>query len=204
MFCAGLPILCNTGILGRIYLCSGSHPKIQHTELNMPIRDIILPEFDREMATTRKTLERVPEGKSDWKPHDKSMSLGRLAGHLAELPGLGARAIELESLDFSPQGAPPRQPFVMDSRKALLEVFDKNVANTRAGLAGASDEALMKSFTLSSGGKELFKMPKIAVVRSMVVNHVIHHRGQLSVYLRLNDVAVPSIYGPSADENPFA
>jgi uncharacterized damage-inducible protein DinB len=173
-------------------------------ELDMPIRDMILPEFDREMATTRKTLERVPEGKSDWKPHDKSMSLGRLAGHLAELPGLGARAIELESLDFRPPGAPPRQPFVMDSRKALLEVFDKNVANTRAGLAAASDEALMKSFTLSSGGKELFKMPKIAVVRSMVVNHVIHHRGQLSVYLRLNNVPVPSIYGPSADENPFA
>jgi uncharacterized damage-inducible protein DinB len=132
------------------------------------------------------------------------MTLGRLAGHLAELPGLGARAIELESLDFRPPGAPPRQPFVMDSRKALLEVFDKNVANTRAGLADASDEALMKSFTLSSGGKELFKMPKIAVVRSMVVNHVIHHRGQLSVYLRLNNVPVPSIYGPSADENPFA
>jgi uncharacterized damage-inducible protein DinB len=173
-------------------------------ELDMPIRDMILPEFDREMATTRKTLERVPEGKSDWKPHDKSMSLGRLAGHLAELPGLGARAIELESLDFRPPGAPPRQPFVMDSRKALLEVFDKNVANTRAGLAAASDEALMKSFTLINGGKELFKMPKIAVVRALVVNHVIHHRGQLSVYLRLNDVAVPSIYGPSADENPFA
>ena len=177
---------------------------MQHTEIDMPIRDMILPEFDREMATTRKTLERVPEGKSDWKPHDKSMSLGRLAGHLAELPGLAARAMELESLDFRPPGAPPRQPLVMSSRNSLLETFDQNVASARAGIAGASDEQMMKTFTLSSGGKELFKMPKLAVVRGLIVNHVIHHRGQLTVYLRLNDVPVPSIYGPSADENPFA
>jgi uncharacterized damage-inducible protein DinB len=173
-------------------------------EIDMPIRDMILPEFDREMAITRKTLERVPEGKPDWKPHDKSMSLGRLAGHLAELPGLGARALELDSLDFRPPGAAPREPLVMSSRNSLLETFDQNVAKVHAGLAGASDEHLMKTFTLASGGKELFKMPKIAVIRALVVNHVIHHRGQLSVYLRLNNVLVPSIYGPSADENPFA
>lgn len=169
----------------------------------MPIRDTILPEFDNEMAITRKTLERVPEGKSDWAPHEKSMKMGRLAGHLAELPGLAVRAIELDSLDFQPPGAPPRVPFVMTSQQGLLEVFDKNVTNARAAIAGASDEHLAKTWSLQAGGKELFKLPRAAVLRMLILNHVIHHRGQLSVYLRLNNVPVPSIYGPSADENPF-
>jgi uncharacterized damage-inducible protein DinB len=91
----------------------------------------------------------------------------------------------------------------MTSRSSLLEIFDRNVASARTAIAGAGDDHLMKTFTLSSGGKELFKMPRLAVLRGLIVNHVIHHRGQLSVYLRLNDVPVPSIYGPSADENPF-
>ncbi|MGB0035256.1 MAG: DinB family protein [Candidatus Acidiferrales bacterium] len=169
----------------------------------MAIRDSILPEFDNEMAITRKTLERVPEGKSNWAPHEKSMKMGRLAGHLAELPSLAVRTIELDSLDFQPAGAPPRVPFVMSSRKGLLETFDKNVASARAAIAGASDEHLAKPWSLQIGGKELFKLPRAAVLRTLILNHVIHHRGQLSVYLRLNNVPVPSIYGPSADENPF-
>jgi uncharacterized damage-inducible protein DinB len=166
----------------------------------MAIRDAILPEFTQEMATARKTLERVPEDKPDWAPHPRSMKMGRLAGHIAELPGLITTALSQESLDFRPPGAPPRVPYVMTTREALLQGFDKNVAAASAAIAGASDEALMKPFTLSAGGKVIFTLPRVAVVRSFVMNHVIHHRGQLSVYLRMNEVPVPSIYGPSADE----
>src|ERR1700676_64648 len=166
----------------------------------MAIRDVFLPEFSHEMATARKTLERVPEGKSDWVPHPRSMKMGRLAGHIAELPGLVIAALGRESMDFRPPGAPPRVPYVMTTREELLQAFDKNVAAASAAIAGASDEDLMKTFTLSAGGKVIFSLPRLAALRGFVQNHVIHHRGQLSVYLRLNDVPVPSIYGPSADE----
>ncbi len=166
----------------------------------MAIRDAFLPEFDHEMAVTRKTLERVPEGISDWKPHDKSMTIGRLAGHIAELNSLVPIAMERELLDFRAPGAPPRQPNIMSSRVKLLEDFDKNVAAARAAIAQTSDDQLMKIFTLQSAGKTIIALPRVAVLRGFVLNHIIHHRGQLSVYLRLNDVPVPSIYGPSADE----
>ena len=170
----------------------------------MAIRDALLPEFDQEMATTRKTLERVPEGKPDWKPHDKSMTMGRLAGHCAELPAFVNMALGGDSFDLRPAGAAPRQPLVMSSRAQLLETFDKNVAAAREALSKASDEDLMKTWTLLAGGQKLMSMPRIGVVRGFALNHLIHHRGQLSVYLRLNNAPVPSIYGPSADENPFA
>jgi uncharacterized damage-inducible protein DinB len=166
----------------------------------MAIRDAFLPEFDHEMGTTRKTLERVPETNTDWKPHDKSMTMGRLAGHLVELPTLVPLALERESVDFRPPGAPPRQPNIMSTRKQLLEDFDKNVAAARAAIAQSSDEDLKKIFTLQAGGKTIFSLPRTAALRGFILNHIIHHRGQLSVYLRLNNVAVPSIYGPSADE----
>ena len=166
----------------------------------MAIRDAFLPEFSQEMAMSRKTLERVPEGKVEWAPHPRSMKLGRLAGHIAELPGLVTAALSQDLLDFRPPGAPPRVPYVMITREDLLRMFDKNVAASSAAIAGVSDEALMKTFTLSAGGKVIFALPRLAVLRSFVLSHVIHHRGQLSVYLRLNDVPVPSIYGPSADE----
>ncbi|HKD65106.1 MAG TPA: DinB family protein [Candidatus Acidoferrales bacterium] len=166
----------------------------------MAIRDAFLPEFDHEMGTTRKTLERVPENNTDWKPHDKSMTMGRLAGHLVELPTLVPLALQHDSIDFRPPGAPPRQPTVMSTRKQLLEDFDKNVAAARAAIAQSSDEDLKKIFTLQAGGKTIFSLPRTAALRSFILNHIIHHRGQLSVYLRLSNVAVPSIYGPSADE----
>ena len=166
----------------------------------MALSDAMLPEFDHEMATTRKTLERVPEGKPDWKPHDKSMTISRLAGHLAELPMLAVFTFQGDSFDFRAPGAPPTQPTLMTSRKQLLELFDKNVAAARAAISKASDQDLQKTWTLQSGGKTIFSMPRIAALRSMFLNHVIHHRGQLSVYLRMNNVPVPSIYGPSADE----
>src|SRR5580698_8731649 len=151
----------------------------------MAIRDALLAEFDHEMISTRQTLERVPEGKPDWAPHEKSMKMGRLAGHLAELSGWAATIINQDELDFRPVGAPPMQPMVMTSRKELLDTFDKKVAEARAALSGASDEHLMKNWKL---------------LRGFVMNHIVHHRAQLGVYLRMNDVPVPSVYGPSADE----
>ena len=166
----------------------------------MALRDGLLAQFDHEMIGTRKTLERVPEGKPDWAPHPKSMKLGRLAGHLAELPGWTAETINRDSLDIHPPGGAQFQPLVMTSRKQLLDAFDKNAAAARAALAGASDETLLGSWTLLAGGQQIFSMPRLAVVRSFVLSHIIHHRAQLGVYLRMNDVPVPSLYGPSADE----
>ena len=171
----------------------------------MAIKDALIPEFDHEMAVTRKTLERVPEDKPDYKPHEKSMSMGRLAGHLAELPGFVTMALQNDSFNIRPAGGgPSRQPVVMTSRKQLLDEFDKNVANMRDTLSKASDESLMKQWSLMAGEKTILTMPRAAVVRSFCLSHIIHHRAQLGVYLRLNNVAVPSVYGPSADENPFA
>lgn len=168
----------------------------------MAIRDGILPEFDHEIGNTRKVLERVPEGKPDYKPHEKSMPMGRLAGHLAELPGWAKETILQNSIEIR-QGDPKNVPLVMASRKQLLEEFDKRAAAGRAAIAGASDEELMKPWSLIANGKTIFTLPKIAVLRGFVMNHMIHHRAQLGVYLRLNDVPVPSIYGPSADEQVF-
>lgn len=166
----------------------------------MPISQALLPEFDHEMANTRKALERVPEDKFGWKPHEKSMTLGRLATHVAELAGWVPTTLERESLDLAPPGAPAYQPQTAGSRAELLESFDKNVAAARAVIGGAADAQWMVPWTLLVGGKTMFSMPRIAVLRGMVMNHMIHHRGQLAVYLRLNDVPVPALYGPSADE----
>jgi uncharacterized damage-inducible protein DinB len=166
----------------------------------MPIRDAMLSEFDHEMISTRQTLERVPEGKGDWTPHEKSMKMGRLAGHVAELSGWATTIINQDELDFRPVGAPPRQPVVMTSRNQLLELFDKNVAEARTAISGASDEHLLKTWTLLGGGQKIMAMPRVVFLRGFFMNHLIHHRAQLGVYLRLNDVPVPSVYGPSADE----
>ncbi len=162
----------------------------------MAIRDALLPEFDHEMATTRKTLERVPEDKFGWKPHEKSMTMGRLASHVAEMPAWGTVGVKQDSLDL----ASGYKPLDAATRAEVLAAFDKNVAEARAAIAGASDQDLMGNWSLKNGEATLMTMPKIAVVRTFVMNHVIHHRGQLSVYLRLNNAPVPSIYGPSADE----
>jgi uncharacterized damage-inducible protein DinB len=166
----------------------------------MAIRDAMLAEFDHEMISTRQTLERVPEGKPDWAPHEKSMKMGRLAGHLAELSGWAAAIIGKDELDFRPAGAAPMQPLVMTSRQQLLDTFDKKVVEARAAISGASDEHLLKTWTLLSGGKTIMAMPRVAFLRGFFMNHVIHHRAQLGVYLRMNNVPVPSVYGPSADE----
>jgi uncharacterized damage-inducible protein DinB len=170
-------------------------------EESMAINKALLPEFDYEMANTRKTIERVPEEKFDWKPHNRSMSMGGLATHLANLPTWVTRAINHDSFDMAPQGGPPPRTPQATSRGELLETFDKNVADARAAITEASDEALMTKWSLLSGGETVMTLPRIAVLRSFVMNHSIHHRGQLTVYLRLNDVPVPGLYGPSADEN---
>ena len=161
---------------------------------------MLLPEFDREVANTRKTLERVPEEKFGWKPHEKSMTLGRLAGHLADMGSWATTTINSDSFDVAPPGAPPYEPPKMNTLQDVLARFDKNAAEARKAIAGASDENLGKPWSLLNGGKPIFTMPRIAVLRSMVMNHLIHHRAQLGVYLRLNNVPVPGMYGPSADE----
>ena len=166
----------------------------------MTISEALLPEFDQEMAKTRTTLERCPEDKYGWKPHEKSFSMGSLATHIANMAGWASETVSLDSLDIAPPGAPPYKEEPAASQKELLEKFDRGVAKARAAIAAASDEHLMQPWSLLAGGQPLFTMPRVVVLRSMIFNHVIHHRGQLTVYLRLNDVAVPAIYGPSADE----
>lgn len=167
------------------------------------ISQTLLPEFDNEMANTRKTLERVPHAKFDWKPHVKSAAMGGLATHLSNIPTWAVYTLDQDSLDLAPGGKPlpPAEP--AKSQAELLAVFDDNVAKARAAIAGASDEELFKPWSLLSNGNTILTMPKIAVLRNFVMNHLIHHRAQLGVYLRLNDIPVPSIYGPSADESPF-
>ena len=169
----------------------------------MPLSQMILPEFDQEMATTRKILERVPEGVGDWKPHSKSMTLARLAGHVAELPGWGVTTLTQTELDFAPAGQPPYQPTFFTTQAETLKLFDEGVKACRDAIAKASDADLQVMWTLKRAGQKLMSMPRIAVLRSMVMNHLIHHRAQLGVFLRLNDVAIPGSYGPSADEPRF-
>jgi len=166
----------------------------------MKIADALLPEFDQEMAKTRTVLERCPEEKFGWKPHVKSFSMGGLATHITNMCGWAVDTIAKDSFDVAPPGAPPYKENPATSSKELLERFDKNVAAARAAIAGATDDHYMKPWSLLAGGQALFTLPRIAVVRSMILNHCIHHRAQLTVYLRLNDIPVPAIYGPSADE----
>ena len=165
----------------------------------MSLTDSLLPEFDHEMTTTRKLLERVPEDRLGWQPHAKSMSLGALATHLANLAAWGEITLTQSELDLT--GMAPSAP--LTSRQELLAVFDRNTAATRAALTGKSDAELLAPWALKRDGKTMFSMPKVTVWRSFVLNHLIHHRGQLTVYLRMQDVLLPSIYGPSADEGAF-
>jgi len=168
----------------------------------MAISNSLLPEFDNEMKNTRKTLERVPDDKFAWKPHDKSFPMGALATHLANLPSWGSLTLASDSFDVAPGGKPMKTP-ELNSTQEVLKAFDENVAATRTAIEAAADEELFKPWTLKSNENAIMTMPKIGVLRNFVMNHMIHHRAQLGVYLRLNDIPVPSIYGPSADESPF-
>jgi uncharacterized damage-inducible protein DinB len=165
----------------------------------MALKDGILPEFDHEMGTTRRLLDRVPEADFAWTPHDKSYPLGHLAGHIANIPHWVEITFDSSSFDVGLAGesARPKPPA---SVAALLRTFDANVKKARAKIDEQTDPAFFAAWTLQNNGQEVFTMPKIAVLRSFVMNHLIHHRGQLSVYLRLRNVPLPSIYGPTADE----
>lgn len=164
----------------------------------MPFIDALLPEFDREMGLTRKLLDRVPDGQFDWRPHPTSVTLGRLAEHLAEMPLWAAMTMTQSELEMTTQRPPDYQRPA--TRDAVLAMFDTNLKNGRANLAGKTDGEFMAPWTLKAGGKEVFTMPKVAVMRNFVLNHMVHHRGQFSVYLRMLGVKIPSIYGPSGDE----
>lgn len=161
--------------------------------------ETFLPEFDREMATTRGLLERVPEAKTGWRPHPKSWTLGELSLHLSHIPSWVAMTLERGEMDLAPPGgaALPRPKF--ESAAATLGFFDKNVRDARASLAVATDEQLRGTWTLKQAGKPLFTLPRTHVVRTTILSHMIHHRGQLSLYLRLCDVPLPKVYGPTAD-----
>ena len=166
----------------------------------MPLVDALLPEFDHEMTTTRKTLERVPEDKFEWKPHARSFSLGALAMHLANIPTWGTETLTKSAIDLPAVQQPAS---ALPSKTELIAAFDRNVAAARAAMTGKTDAELLAIWSLKRGGKTLFSMPKTAVLRSFVLSHIIHHRAQLGVYLRLLDVPVPATYGPTADEPAF-
>jgi uncharacterized damage-inducible protein DinB len=165
----------------------------------MAIKDALLPEFDHEMGTTRRLLERMPEADFSWKPHEKSMSLGHLAGHIVNIPHWCGAIFNFTVFDVTMAGedARPRAP---ESVAALLAEFDRKVLEARASLAARSDAEMMVPWTFKKGDHEVFTMPRASVVRSFILNHLIHHRGQFSVYLRMRNVPLPSIYGPTADE----
>ncbi len=164
----------------------------------MPLKDPIIAELQHEAANTRKMLERVPEDKHSWKPHEKSMTLGRLASHVAELPMWVVNTVENDELDFA-KGE--YKPFFAETNKELLKTFDDSISKSIEALKKATDENLMGNWKLRSGDQVYFEMPRVAVIRAMVLSHLIHHRGQLSVYLRLQEVPLPSVYGPTADES---
>lgn len=156
-----------------------------------------LAELDNEAKVTRSCLERIPADKFDWKPHEKSMTMIRLASHVAEMFGWTKTTVKQDVLDFSTMEYTPFEP---KSTGELLDFFDNHIAEAKTALAETSDETFLTEWTMRNGEQVYFTMPKVAVMRTFVMNHIVHHRGQLSVYLRLNDIPVPSIYGPSADE----
>jgi uncharacterized damage-inducible protein DinB len=160
----------------------------------------ILPEFDQEMASTRKVLERVPEDKLDWRPHPKSNTIGWNANHLAEIPGWVEGTLKYTEWDIAPAGSEPYRSPRLTSRREILELFDRNVASARRALESVRDEDMSVNWSLLKGGQPILTLPRTAVVRSFVLNHLIHHRAHLCVYLRLNDIPVPGMYGPSGDE----
>jgi len=167
----------------------------------MSLSKALLPEFDHEMANTRKSLERIPDEKLDWKPHEKSMTMGGLATHLANLLTWTNISMNEDVFDMAPPGVEPPKREPVSSVPEALDLFDNNTKAARSAIESASDDQLLKPWTLLHGGQTVFSLPRIAVLRSFVMNHTIHHRAQLGVYLRLNDIPVPAIYGPSADES---
>jgi uncharacterized damage-inducible protein DinB len=165
--------------------------------LSNNISSALIAEMEQEATVSRKCLERVPADKFDWKPHEKSMAFGKLAVHIAEMFSWTAVTLQQSELDFAKFDYKPLEP---STNEELIEFFDKNVAEALDVLRNTADETYLEDWTMRNGEQVYFTMPKIVTMRSFVMSHIVHHRGQLSVYLRLNDIPVPSIYGPSADE----
>ena len=164
------------------------------------IAESLLPEFDQEVATTRTLLTRIPEDRTGWRPHAKSWTLGELGLHLGNLLSWTRPTLEGTELDLEPPGGPTWTPPTFESAARNVEVFDGNAADARAALAATSDADMMVPWTLKKAGEAMFTLPRVACIRSFVMNHLIHHRGQLTVYLRQCDVPLPPVYGPTADE----
>ena len=166
----------------------------------MTIAENFLADFEVEMASTRRMLECIPDDGLEFQPHSKSMTLGRLAGHIAEMARWGADTAEVDELDIQPPTGDGYKPLTAESRVTVLEFFDRSVAEAAEAIGRVSDDGMRAAWTLKAHGTPIFTMPRITVLKRMVLSHIIHHRAQLSVYLRMNDVAVPGMYGPSADE----
>jgi uncharacterized damage-inducible protein DinB len=166
----------------------------------MSYASLILPDFEPEMANTRKVLERVPEDKLDWQPHPTSHTIGWNANHLAEMPGWVRSTMSETVLDIAPVNGPRYQSPSLRQRQQILDLFDKNVAEAKEALAKANEADYDVGWSLVKAGQPMFTMPRRAVLRSFVVNHIVHHREVLCVYLRLNNIPVPGMYGPSGDE----
>ena len=171
----------------------------------MKITDLLLAELDREATGIRKTLERVPEGKNDWRPHPKSMPLGSLATIVANIPGWLDMIVNMDELDINPAGGSKYRPAEWKTRRDLLDQFDASLKKGREVLQKTTDDHLLNTkWRMLSGGKLMSEQSRYEAVRDGVLNHMAHHRGQLTVYLRLNEQIVPAIYGPSADEGKAA
>jgi uncharacterized damage-inducible protein DinB len=166
----------------------------------MSYAETVLQEFDQEMAKTRKVLERIPEDKLGWRAHPKSNTIGWNVNHLAEIPGWTDGILTRPSWDIAPADGEGYQSPKLTTRREILDLFDRNVAAGRKAIAGVSDEEVSQQWSLLQAGKPMFTMPRATVIRNFVLNHLIHHRAILCVYLRLNDVPVPGMYGPSGDE----
>ena len=166
----------------------------------MSYAELILPEFEHEMANTRKVLERIPNDKLDWKPHSKSNTIGWVANHLAEIVGWVEGTFASPEWDIAPEGEEPYESPALGSREEILALFDQGVANARRTIEAATDESVQEMWSLKEKGNTLMSMPRGVCVRGFILNHTVHHRAILCVYLRLNDIPVPGMYGQSGDE----
>ena len=162
--------------------------------------DLLLPEYDAEMAITRKVLERVPDDRGEWKPHEKSFKMAHLAQLVAMLPEWVVKTLEQTELDIAPKDKPRGAGYTVEKTATLLALFDKNVKAGRAALTRTTDEELQVPWTLKAAGNVVLTQPRYMILRQMVLNHIVHHRAQLGLYLRLTDQKVPQMYGPTADE----
>src|SRR5712664_2284731 len=201
-FCIGSAMLMAGSVMstgGLTLVVKRLRPKRETKGAVMRLVDSILMEIDQEAQTTKRVLDRIPEDKLAWRPHPKSFSLGQLALHIASTPGSVAAAAVPDSIE-APNFSQPEPK----SRQEVLDTFSKSLESAKDTLKKMDDARLTSMWSLTKNGKVLMSVPRIGFIRSVLMNHNYHHRGQLSVYLRMLDVPVPSIYGPSADESPFA